>query len=115
VGCWTAFPVVLQGHAPVFTHGDFQRKNSIIKRISRAVSVDASTGVDHLNLEDDTFDLAVVDWKNAGWYPDYWESAIALFSSGRWSDDWHVWVGKSLELFLNEYAWMQMLRNELWS
>ncbi|CZR60223.1 uncharacterized protein PAC_10119 [Phialocephala subalpina] len=110
-----AFPVVLKGHAPTFTHGDFQRKNIIIKRISPAVSVDASTGVEHLNLEDDTFDLAIIDWENSGWYPDYWESAIALFACGRWSDDWHVWVGKSLELFLNEYAWMQMLRNELWS
>jgi len=37
-----AFPVVLQGHAPIFTHGDFQRKNIIIKGISPAVSVDAS-------------------------------------------------------------------------
>ncbi|KAF8846717.1 hypothetical protein BDZ45DRAFT_396713 [Acephala macrosclerotiorum] len=110
-----AFPVILQGHAPIFTHGDFQRKNILIRRISPAVSVDASNGVEHLNLEDDTFDLAIIDWENAGWYPDYWESATALFACGRWSDDWHVWVGKSLELFLNEYAWMQMLRNELWS
>ncbi|KAH7333398.1 phosphotransferase enzyme family protein [Rhexocercosporidium sp. MPI-PUGE-AT-0058] len=110
-----AFPVVLQGHAPVFTHGDFQRKNIIIKRISPAVSINASTGAEHLNLEDDTFDLAIIDWENAGWYPDYWESAIALFACGSWSDDWHVSVGNSLKLFLNEYAWMQMLRNELWS
>ncbi|PQE11092.1 phosphotransferase enzyme family protein [Rutstroemia sp. NJR-2017a BVV2] len=26
-----AFPAVLKGHAPVFTHGDFQRKNIIIR------------------------------------------------------------------------------------
>jgi hypothetical protein len=71
--------------------------------------------VEHLNLEDDTFDLAITDWENAGWYPDYWESAIALFTYCSWSDNWHVWVGKSLELFLNGYEWMQMLRNELWS
>jgi aminoglycoside phosphotransferase (APT) family kinase protein len=56
-----AFPVILQGHAPVFTHGDFQRKNIIIKRISPAVSINALTGVEHLNLEDDTFDLAIID------------------------------------------------------
>lgn len=107
--------MVLQGHAHVFTHGDFQRKNIIVKRIPPVGSTDASTGVRHSNLKDDTFEVAIIDWENAGWYPEYWESAIALFSCGRWSDDWHVWVGKSLELFLNQYVWMQMLRNELWS
>ncbi|TVY50551.1 hypothetical protein LCER1_G008409 [Lachnellula cervina] len=111
-----AFPVILQGHAPVFTHGDIQRKNIIIKRLSPKVSsIDTSTGVKHLNLEDDTFDIAIIDWENAGWYPDYWESALALFACGAWRDDWHSWIGKGLELFLNEYAWMQMFRVELWS
>ncbi|TVY37224.1 hypothetical protein LOCC1_G007466 [Lachnellula occidentalis] len=111
-----AFPVILQGHKPVFTHGDFQRKNIIIKRVSPTVSsIDTSSGVRNLNLEDDTFGITIIDWENAGWYPDYWESAIALFSCGTWSDDWHLWIGKSMDLFLNEYAWMQMLRVELWS
>ncbi|TVY16825.1 hypothetical protein LARI1_G004455 [Lachnellula arida] len=111
-----AFPVILQGHAPVFTHGDFQRKNIIIKRVSPAISsIDTSTGVKHPSLEDDVFNIAIIDWENAGWYPDYWESALALFACGTWSDDWHLWIGKTLDLLLNEYAWMQMLRVELWS
>ncbi|RFU31023.1 hypothetical protein B7463_g5318, partial [Scytalidium lignicola] len=110
-----AFPVVLHGHTPVFTHGDIQRNNIIIKRIPPATSVTTSTEAQHSYSKDDTFDVVIIDWENAGWYPDYWESAIAIYACGRWSDDWHVWVGKSLELFLNEYVWMQMLRNELWS
>ncbi|TVY33115.1 hypothetical protein LSUB1_G008439 [Lachnellula subtilissima] len=106
-----AFPVVLRDHAPVFTHGDFQRKNIIIKRISPSTIREVQSS----DPEDDTFELAVIDWENAGWYPNYWEFAIALFACGSWKDDWHKWVGRSLDLFLNEFVWMQMLRSELWS
>ncbi|PQE25737.1 phosphotransferase enzyme family protein [Rutstroemia sp. NJR-2017a BBW] len=89
-----AFPAVLNGHAPIFTHGDFQRKNILIR------------------LEDDTFNVAIIDWEFAGWYPTYWEYALAIFACGAWRDDWHRWVDKILDPFYNEYAWMQMFRIE---
>ena len=114
-----AFPVVFKGHDPVYTHGDFQRKNIMIKRIPYAGPQDdlpdCQGQTSSMMLEKDTFTLTVVDWEDAGWYPTYWESAMALTACARWNDDWHKWVGKSLELFLPEFAWAQMLRNELWS
>lgn len=103
-----AFPIVLQGHAPTFTHGDFQRKNIIIR--NRAL-----TDVQDCNREDGTFDIAIIDWEHAGWYPTHWESAIAIFACGTWSDDWHIWIDKCLDPFYNEYSWMAMFRSELWS
>jgi thiamine kinase-like enzyme len=103
-----AFPVVLEGHTPVFTHGDFQRKNFIV--MNRV-----STEAQDWKLENGAFDVAIIDWEFAGWYPTYWDFALAIFACGAWKDDWHRWVGKILNPFYNEYAWMQMFRTELWS
>lgn len=33
-------PLVLQNHAPVFTHGDLQRKNVIVKKDGTVVMID---------------------------------------------------------------------------
>lgn len=88
------FPLVLQNHSSVFTHGDFQRKNVLVK---------------------DDNDLVLVDWESAGWYPSYWEYAIAMFACGDWRDDWHKYLANILEEYPNEYVWFEMLRRELWS
>ncbi|KAH7317409.1 phosphotransferase enzyme family protein [Rhexocercosporidium sp. MPI-PUGE-AT-0058] len=45
----------------------------------------------------------------------YWEYTLAIFTCGRWDNDWHVWVAKILDEYPNEYVWMDMLRRELWS
>ena len=87
-------PQVLRNHNPIFTHADFQRKNVMIRT-------------------DGT--LVIIDWETAGWYPGYWEYTLAMFTCGRWDDDWHIWVAKILDEYPNEYAWMDMLRRELWS
>lgn len=87
-------PVVLRNHRSVFTHGDLQRKNIILKEDGTAV---------------------VIDWESAGWYPEYWEYALAMFACGAWDDDWHEYLGHILTEFPNEYAWFEMLRKELWS
>ena len=50
-------PWVLRGHAPVFTHGDLQRKNIIVKTDGTVV---------------------IIDWESAGWFPGFWEYAMAL-------------------------------------
>ena len=87
-------PLVLQNHNSVFTHGDLQRKNVIIKEDGTAV---------------------LIDWETAGWYPEYWEYALAMFACGAWRDDWHEYLGHILAEYPNEYAWFEMLRKELWS
>jgi aminoglycoside phosphotransferase len=87
-------PVALHSHKPVFSHADFQRKNIMMRNDGGIV---------------------VIDWETAGWYPSYWEYTLANFTCDSWDDDWHVWVGKILDEYPNEYAWMDMLRRELWS
>jgi hypothetical protein len=83
-------PLVLHNHASVFTHGDFQRKNVLVRN-------------------DGTF-----DWEAAGWYPSFWEYVMTMYSC-RWDDDWHSWAVKILDEYPNEYAWMDMVFRELWS
>lgn len=90
-----AFPSVLSGHPPTFTHGDLQRKNII------------------MDTEDGS--ITIIDWEFAGWYPSYWEYARAIFACGRFDDDWSEWIDLSLDVYRNEWAWMQMLILELWS
>lgn len=87
-------PAVLRGHQPVFTHGDLQRKNIIVRENGLVV---------------------VIDWEAAGWYRDYWEYAMAIFACGAWLDDWHESRGRVLVEYAIEYAWFDMLRRELWS
>ncbi|KAI9698051.1 MAG: hypothetical protein M1836_004404 [Candelina mexicana] len=101
-----AFRSVLHGHPPVFSHGDFQRKNIMVRK--------------HLHIDDGgqaiyDYDPVIVDWEFAGWYPSYWEYSRALFACGRWNDNWSLWVDKILDPSLNEWAWMDMLLKELWS
>ena len=87
-------PLVLRGHSMVFTHGDLQRKNIIMRENGKPV---------------------LIDWETAGWYPAYWEYASAVFACGSWQDDWHEYVPRILDEYPNEYAWFDMLRRELWS
>jgi aminoglycoside phosphotransferase (APT) family kinase protein len=90
-----AFPSVLKGHPPTFTHGDLQRKNIIV------------------GTEDGS--ITIIDWEFAGWYPSYWEYARAIFACGHFDDDWSEWIDFILDVYRNEWAWMQMLIVELWS
>ena len=87
-------PLVLRNHGAVFTHGDLQRKNMILKEGG---------------------EIVLIDWETAGWYPEYWEYALAMFACGSWEDDWHEYVAGMLTEYPNEYAWFDMLRRELWS
>ncbi|KAJ2894821.1 phosphotransferase enzyme family protein [Zalerion maritima] len=85
-------PLVIRNHVPIFTHGDFQRKNILIKNDGEVV---------------------MIDWEAAGWYPTFWEYSMAIYSCN-WKDDWHLWVVKVLDEYPNEYAWMDTLFRELW-
>ncbi|KAJ7266578.1 hypothetical protein C8J57DRAFT_375624 [Mycena rebaudengoi] len=46
-------------HRIVFTHGDFSPRNMMVR---------------------DDVVLALIDWENAGWYPEHWEYIKANFS-----------------------------------
>ncbi|OAQ58756.2 phosphotransferase enzyme family protein [Pochonia chlamydosporia 170] len=87
-------PLILRGHKPVFTHGDLHRKNVILR---------------------ENGELVLLDWEAAGWYPEYWEYAMAMFACGAWQDDWHEFLGQVLVEYPTEYAWFDMLRREIWS
>ena len=101
-----AFPSVLHEHPPVFSHGDFQRKNILLQKRSRCGKDGQATY---------EYDPVIIDWEFAGWYPSYWEYSRGLYACGRWNDDWSLWVEKVLDPYLNEWAWMDMLLRELWS
>lgn len=88
-----AFSSILSGHPPTFTHGDLQRKNIIVGTDGR---------------------ITIIDWEFAGWYPSYWEYARAILACGRFADDWSEWIDFSLDPYRNEWAWFQMLINDMW-
>ncbi|ATY66340.1 phosphotransferase enzyme family [Cordyceps militaris] len=87
-------PSVLKDHVAVFTHGDLQRKNVMIKSDNSIV---------------------LIDWEAAGWYPEYWEYASATVAAGAWKDDWHEYLSKVLNEYPNEYSWFDMFIRDLWS
>jgi len=99
-------PHVLRGHPPIFTHGDFQKKNVIVCPTSN---------LNNDNNESPEYEVVLIDWEFAGWYPCYWEYSRAIYSCGTWTDDWGSWVDKILDPFPNESVWMGVIIRELWS
>lgn len=87
------FATVMRGHAPVFTHGDLQAKNILLR---------ASDGLPVL-----------IDWECAAWYPSYWEYTNALWTSRRWGDDWFRFLGGVLEEHVIEFQCMENLLSDL--
>lgn len=94
------FPFVFKGHEAVFTHGDLQWKNIMIREKDNQGNEEAS--------------LVIIDWEKSGWYPRYWEYCLAVCAL-RWDDDWSLWIDSILTPFVSEAAWLQSLRLELWS
>ncbi|KAM5362224.1 hypothetical protein ACJZ2D_012664 [Fusarium nematophilum] len=88
-------PKVFRGTGePIFTHADFQRKNVMLRPDGRVV---------------------MVDWATAGWYPSFWESALATFGCGYFADDCHTYLPQILDESPNHSAWMSTLYLEMWS
>lgn len=92
---------VCRGHGPKSTHGDFQRKNVIVRLLSN-------------DINKSQIEATLIDWETAGWYPSYWEYSIAMCAS-RWDDDWDKWLAKILQPFDAEFPWLNMLYLDLWS
>lgn len=97
-------PRVLRGNHPIFTHGDYQRKNIMVQRLDNHLESP------HLS----TWQIHILDWEKSGWYPTYWEYAIATCAL-QWNDDWCLWIQEALDPYPSEAAWLQTIRLELWS
>lgn len=91
---------VFHGHPPVFTHGDFQPKNIMIRDISSSST--------------QNYEVTIIDWATSGWYPTYWEYCSASWAF-RWEDDWSQKIESVIKPYRAEYPWMQLLTNELWA
>ncbi|OAA55442.1 phosphotransferase enzyme family protein [Cordyceps fumosorosea ARSEF 2679] len=87
-------PKIFKGSGqPVFTHSDLQLKNIMLQPDGR---------------------VAMIDWDVAGWYPAYWEYAVAICAHAMWPNDWPSHVGLFLDEYPNHFAWMNRLRMERW-
>jgi len=80
---WRAYnyfrPLMPDTRSIVFTHSDIHQANILI----------SATGPPRI--------LAIVDWEQSGWYPDYWEYCRACFISGPWEKWRDYWIPKFLE------------------
>ncbi|QVM08121.1 hypothetical protein D8B26_002817 [Coccidioides posadasii str. Silveira] len=90
---------VLQGHRPTSTHGDIQPKNIVVAEKGRNSRGQPS------------FDVMLVDWEAAGWYPDFWEyfSAFSTPPFLDWRDDWCWRIHEFLQIWPAEMAIMRMI------
>ncbi|BCR94674.1 uncharacterized protein AKAW2_11720A [Aspergillus luchuensis] len=95
---------VLQGHRPTLTHGDVQQKNIMIVEDTSCSNEQGER----------SFDVVLVDWENAGWFPDFWEFFCAshpfIFE---WDEDWSWRVQDFVEVWPAEMAIMQLIDREL--
>ncbi|KAJ5963529.1 uncharacterized protein N7479_003405 [Penicillium vulpinum] len=95
-------PRVLQGHRPTLTHGDVQQKNIMVVE-----------NTSHLN-DERSFDVVLVDWENAGWFPDFWEFFCASFPLHfQWDEDWSWRVQEFVQVWPAEMAVMHLIDREL--
>lgn len=91
---------VLRNHRPTLTHGDVQQKNIM-------VAEDPSRG----DNGDRSFNIVLVDWEHAGWFPDFWEffRASTYFDMVYWEDDWCWRTEQFLQVWPAELGIMRML------
>ncbi|KAF1939248.1 hypothetical protein EJ02DRAFT_259588 [Clathrospora elynae] len=94
--CERNLDTMLSKHAPVFTHSDLQRKNILVRRRSESA-----------------FEVALIDWETAGWYPSYWEYSIKV-ATMHWVDDWPRRLEQVVESWPSEAAVLRMLYQDLW-
>lgn len=92
---------MLNDHKPVFSHSDLQAKNILVR----------NTQAQGSSVKND-FEISVVDWEEAGWYPDYWEYA-AMFVGFLWTDDWPKRLEQIVDPWPGQAAVLRMLFQDL--
>lgn len=91
----------LRGHKTVFTHGDLQPKNVMVRRkMKTGDEVESASG----------FEVKIIDWEMSGWYPEFWEHCNATIC-GRFKAEWLGAVEEILELWPAEYLMMMQIRH----
>ncbi|GLA53843.1 hypothetical protein AnigIFM63604_011147 [Aspergillus niger] len=95
---------VLQGHRPTLTHGDVQQKNIMVVEDTSCLNDQGGR----------SFDVVLVDWENAGWFPDFWEFFCAscpfIFN---WDEDWSWRVQEFVHVWPAEVAILQLIDRDL--
>ncbi|KAL4244585.1 Protein kinase-like domain superfamily protein [Abortiporus biennis] len=79
-------------HSIVFTHGDLAPRNIMVKG-------DRITGI--------------IDWENAGWYPEHWEYVKALYHVGMNGEAKESWMTALRRVFSKDYDYEWHLDREL--
>ncbi|CDF39690.1 unnamed protein product [Chondrus crispus] len=92
-------PSVVHESCALFTHGDFQGKNVLLRRLTEKGS--------------DAVDVSLIDWEFSGWYPSYWEFSKSLLACGRWENDWSTFLDTILPNRWSQTAWLDMFLGEL--
>lgn len=64
--------------AIVFTHSDLHPRNIMV------------------DSEDPSRIVAIIDWEQSGWFPDYWEFCKAEYTA-EFGSDWHNYILEYLE------------------
>ncbi|SMR50391.1 unnamed protein product [Zymoseptoria tritici ST99CH_3D1] len=112
--------MVDQATAPITTARLFHRFYEVIARHS-PMATSKGKNIMVQRLEGDSqhpqlpsWRIHIIDWEKSGWYPTYWDHAMASCAL-RWDDDWCLWVQKALDPYPSEAAWLQIIRLELWS
>lgn len=83
-------PKILKEGPPVFTHGDIQRQNLVLR---------------------DDGKVYILDWGLSGWFPECWEYCYAMYAAGDFETDWHAYIPKFLSEFPSELCLTLILRN----
>jgi thiamine kinase-like enzyme len=91
---------ILSNHPPVFSHSDIYRKNILVRKTSKHT------------WEKCDYDVSLVDWEDAGWYPSYWDYAIS-FTHFRWDDDWAARFESFVEPWVAEAALVRMVYRDI--
>lgn len=87
---------ILRDHRTVLSHGDLQPKNIIVNNFG--------TGKDGSR----EFNIKLIDWEIAGWYPEYWEYCSST-TMCRWKPDWLEVIPHILDPYPVEYLLMQAI------
>ena len=58
------------------------------------------------------FEVGVIDWEAAGWYPSYWEY-VSLAMSFEWDEDWPARFEDFIDAWPARLALFQVLHTEI--
>ncbi|KAJ2980087.1 hypothetical protein NQ176_g2856 [Zarea fungicola] len=79
---------VLRNNRAVFTHGDLQKKNIMMRQDGSVV---------------------LIDWEYSGWCPEYMEYTSAMVLCRQFDDDYNDHLAMALDSYNAELGWMEMI------